>query len=634
MKLLDKIESYINTYTIMAFFVIVKVLIHLVLPEYGFSRDELYYLTISDKFSFANLEILPVTPLYLKLMTSVFGMSIKSIHFASALCGAGVIVFTSMMTKELGGGKSAIALTALMVLLSGFLIFSSIMTYDTIDFLIWTAAIYTLIRIVKYKDKKMWLVFGLIIGLGLLNKLTIVLFGAAIFFSLLLTKQRQNFKSIYIWIGGLIVLVSVIPFVLWQIRTDWYYIDFAQNYSGGNAAILSFPEYLWGQFLPNNPLNVVVWISGLYALLFVRRFKQNRFLGFAFLMLFIGCYFIGTKFYFIIPFYSVLLAVGSIQVNDYFSRKLNPFKRKNYIKTGMVTAYLLVSFILVPIMMPVFTVENLVKYAKFFGVTAGVKYEDNEINDLPQHFADRFGWDEMTAVIYDSYKRISKETGKKPGIVLNNWGQASAVHVYGKQYQLPEPISLDGWFYYNTIDNHNFKTDYISFGIDSLSLSEMFRSITKLAHYTNRYCMPHENNKTVYYCSNPKVDLRSYWIVSKSPDKEFMKILNNENVNAALNYYWKQIAINKDTLLFTEAQINKIGYDFINKKDTDKALQIFEFNMELHPESFNVYDSYAEALMYSQDYEMSIEYYKKSLVLNPNNINASKMIKKIKKSIN
>lgn len=632
MKLTESKVNPINVYSVLAFFVSLKILIHLIFPEYGFARDELYYLAISENFSFDNLEILPVTPLYLKLMTSIFGISIKSIHFASALCGAGAIVFTGLMTKELGGNLKAIALSALVTLLSGFLIFGSFMSYDSIDFLIWTACIYTVICIIKYQRTKLWMIFGLLIGIGLLNKLTIGLFGGVITISLLFSSKRNHFKSVFIWVGAVITMISTIPFVLWQIKTDWYYLDFVQNYAGGLSYVASFPEYLWNQFLPNNPFNAFLWLPGLFGLLFVRKFKEYKFLGIAYLLLFFGCFFLGTKFYFIIPFYSVLLAVGSIQVSNFIKSKLKNKKRPVLIKTSLISSYIILSFLVIPLMMPILKVESLVKYAKIFGITAGVKYEYNEINELPQHFADRFGWPEMVDLIASSHKEVKKQYGVTPGIFTFNWGEASAAVIHGKKHHLPFPISYDGWFYHHTSSHHTFKSSYLTIGLDSVFLSGIFNNIEKMAIYKHKYCMPFENNKAVYYCSKPKVNLKNYWQIVKSPDKKFVRKLKEHNVDSAINYYEKIIKTNKDTLLFTEAQINQLGYQFMNKGDINKAAEIFKFNIDVFPSSFNVYDSYAEALMNLEDYKRSIYYYKKSLEINPENLNAEKMIGEILKN--
>jgi hypothetical protein len=93
-----------QSYTvIIVCFAVFKILLHLLNPEYGYHRDELYYIVISDNFNFSNLHMWPLTPLYLKLITAVFGYSLKAIHFAASLCGAVSIVFSCLIAKELRG---------------------------------------------------------------------------------------------------------------------------------------------------------------------------------------------------------------------------------------------------------------------------------------------------------------------------------------------------------------------------------------------------------------------------------------------------------------------------------------------------------------------------------------------------
>ncbi len=61
----------------------------------------------------------------------------------------------------------------------------------------------------------------------------------------------------------------------------------------------------------------------------------------------------------------------------------------------------------------------------------------------------------------------------------------------------------------------------------------------------------------------------------------------------------------------------------------DKAIQVFEMNSRLYPESFNTWDSLAEAYMKKGNNKKAIKYYKKSLALNSKNDNARKMLGKI-----
>ena len=65
-----------------------------------------------------------------------------------------------------------------------------------------------------------------------------------------------------------------------------------------------------------------------------------------------------------------------------------------------------------------------------------------------------------------------------------------------------------------------------------------------------------------------------------------------------------------------ENRLNRAGYDFMRRGLLDDALQAFRLNRGLFPESWNVYDSYAEALLASGDREGARSNYRKSLELN------------------
>jgi cytochrome c-type biogenesis protein CcmH/NrfG len=60
-----------------------------------------------------------------------------------------------------------------------------------------------------------------------------------------------------------------------------------------------------------------------------------------------------------------------------------------------------------------------------------------------------------------------------------------------------------------------------------------------------------------------------------------------------------------------------------------EAIEIFKLNVEAYPQGFNTYDSLGEAYMVNGDKELAIQNYKKSLELNPQNSNATAMLKKL-----
>jgi hypothetical protein len=66
-----------------------------------------------------------------------------------------------------------------------------------------------------------------------------------------------------------------------------------------------------------------------------------------------------------------------------------------------------------------------------------------------------------------------------------------------------------------------------------------------------------------------------------------------------------------------ERRLNRVGYELMRRGLMAEALCAFRLNRDLFPESWNVHDSYAEALAASGDRDSAITSYRRSLELNP-----------------
>jgi Flp pilus assembly protein TadD len=69
----------------------------------------------------------------------------------------------------------------------------------------------------------------------------------------------------------------------------------------------------------------------------------------------------------------------------------------------------------------------------------------------------------------------------------------------------------------------------------------------------------------------------------------------------------------------------------LQSKKVSEAIAVFKVNVELYPNSANVYDSLGEAYMTAGQKDLAMTNYKKSLELNPKNQNAVNMLKKLEK---
>lgn len=133
-------------------------------------------------------------------------------------------------------------------------------------------------------------------------------------------------------------------------------------------------------------------------------------------------------------------------------------------------------------------------------------------------------------------------------------------------------------------------------------------------------------------------DIGMHLLDSQSPLREvkpkvtawIQETIEKNGSKKLMDRYEKMKKEKGDTYLIDENDINTLGYKYMNeKKDLKSATAIFEINMKEFPASFNVYDSYAEALMNAENNKDAIEYYKKSLELNPGNTNGVEMLAKM-----
>ncbi len=85
--------------------------------------------------------------------------------------------------------------------------------------------------------------------------------------------------------------------------------------------------------------------------------------------------------------------------------------------------------------------------------------------------------------------------------------------------------------------------------------------------------------------------------------------------------------------IFTEEIINQGGYDLLGQELVDMAIEMFKFNVEMFPNSYNAFDSLGEAYMIKGDLDLAIENYNKSLEINPYNKSAVDKVNEIKEKM-
>ena len=105
--------------------------------------------------------------------------------------------------------------------------------------------------------------------------------------------------------------------------------------------------------------------------------------------------------------------------------------------------------------------------------------------------------------------------------------------------------------------------------------------------------------------------------------------IQKDGIHAAVDQYHRLVATQHDGYDVSENELVSLGYRLLHMRKITDAIEIFKLGVEAYPQSYNTYDSLAEAYMDHGDRDIAIQNYRKSLDLNPANTNATKMLQKL-----
>lgn len=127
---------------------------------------------------------------------------------------------------------------------------------------------------------------------------------------------------------------------------------------------------------------------------------------------------------------------------------------------------------------------------------------------------------------------------------------------------------------------------------------------------------------------------KSEYIQPKIPIANLIvKELKEEDVTIAIRKIKRAISKNPEDYNINESSINGLAYTYLRDDQKNIAVEVFKLNSEVFPNSFNSFDSLAEAYFSTGEFGLSKENYQKSLALNPDNTNARDMIDRIEKAL-
>ena len=508
-----------------ALFALAKLLLHFLLTAwtthigYGYFRDEFYFLACGRHLAWGYVDQGPIVALMARSGQILFCTSVFALRVLPAAAGALAVGLTGLLTWALGGRRAAQALAMLALLLTPvYLGTAGTLCIPSLEPMFWTATILCVLLLQRGGNALiLWLTIGLLAGLGLLTKPSMLFFLVALLAGLSFTPQRRLLLTPWLLAATVLTLALVAPFLLWEARHQWPTWEFLRNGQIGHKTVILGPlGFLAAQLLQLNPVNALLWIPGLVACLRARTLQGFRWIGLTYLLFLALMFVLHAKDYYLAPVYPMLYAAGALAWQARLART-RPASVDRLLGFPVLTAVLVVTgLILLPLASPVLRPYTWARYTQTLHLKPS-EPEKFKASILPQFFADRFGWNQLTNIVVTGVRALPSEDRQHLCIFASNYGEAGALEFLGRRADPDLPTVISGhnnyWLWgMRGCDGHNLIAVVHDKPED---LAKRWNSVKVLGVTDDPLAMSFEH-KNVYLLAQPKVEHPLNWSEEKN----------------------------------------------------------------------------------------------------------------------
>jgi hypothetical protein len=472
-----------------------------VLGRYGIGWDELYYVACADHLDWGYVDHPPLIAFVTAATRLLLGDSLPALRFPSLLAGLVAAFVTGLIAREFGARRFGQFLaTTCIALAPASLVIDHLLSMNAFDHLFWALAILLVARILGRDEPRLWPVFGVVAGIGLLNKYSIGFFCSALGLGLLATPARRHLADRRFWLGAGIGGLLFAPHVLWELGQGWPSLEFMHNVTAHKNLPLSLWAFLRGSAGQMNLAALPVWAAGLGYLLFSRRGRRFRALGWIYPALLVVFQVSHAKPYYLAPAYLALFAAGAVV----FERATSDKSWRRVPSTVLIVLPVLVSS---PMYLPLLSPPQLVAYQAWLGVQPMPDERGAAPTKLPIYFASMHGFEDLVGVVARVYQSLPASERAHTAIYASGYGNAGAVDYFGGKYGLPKAISGHNSYW---LWGPRGYSGEIVIVIDAArhDLEQVFATVGPGVAVDSPYA---QRQTTVFLCRGLTQPLRTFW---------------------------------------------------------------------------------------------------------------------------
>jgi hypothetical protein len=264
-------------------------------------------------------------------------------------------------------------------------------------------------------------------GRRLPRQYTVALYLASLALGLALSPQRKLLARSEPWAAAALAAALAAPNLVWQAQNGWPFVAHTAALSG-EIIPYSPASFFLQEIQILNPATAPVWIAGLAAFAFWPQFAPHRWVAISWAILFAACVVGRGRPFYIAPAYPLLMAGGAVALEAWLPRLAKPVLAGAALALGALSA---------PMSLPILPVDAFIAYEHALGSHPDSTGRNFVLHDLPQYYADQFGWPEIVTALGEAYQALPPEERARAAVFAWNWGDAAAADMFGGPWSLP-----------------------------------------------------------------------------------------------------------------------------------------------------------------------------------------------------
>jgi 4-amino-4-deoxy-L-arabinose transferase-like glycosyltransferase len=340
----------------------------------------------------------------------VAGPSLVALRLTGVLAGMATVVIASLCARELGGGARGQALAAGGFLLTPYCLGIGAIFHPTMfDALSWATFTYLALRILRRPEPRSWPWLGVVAGVGLETKGTMVALIGSFILGVLILGPRRVLYDRRVGLTAAIAIAGLVPYLGWEAAHGWPSVTFLPSQDAATAASVSRPGYMAQQlaFLGGTIVLVGAGVRELW--------RDPRLRALAVLAPVTSLLFLVEqgRSYYSLPAIVLPLAAGAVATERWAGHTRR--RRMIAVAAPVVVLQLMALALAAPLVWPVLPTATMIASGDWSAT----------------YYKDELGWPELATATGHAWRSLPATQRTQTALLADNYGEAGALDLYG-----------------------------------------------------------------------------------------------------------------------------------------------------------------------------------------------------------